>query len=126
MAVEANPQEAITAEVKRRNFVRAVMLAQQYHYPQDEVRHLQELALKQIAAEYRNALALRRLASEWGFSRAELEAVLREVVAEHRARPGRSDLERRYDATTGKYLTLPEWVERVLNMKDGHRALMKL
>jgi len=97
--------------------VRAVMLAKQYQYPQEEIHHLQELAVKQMACEYRNAIALRNLAQEWRLSKAELEGLLMETVAEHESRADRSRSDLCYDAVTGKYLTLRQWAEQFLRRK---------
>ena len=116
-SLEAGPKEDIQVEINRRNFVRAVALAQQYQRSQDEIRHLQELALKQMACEYRNAIALRNLAQGWGFSRAELEALLMKALLEHESKADRARSDLCYDATTGKYLTLRQWVEQFLRGK---------
>jgi hypothetical protein len=116
--VEADTKGALQVEINRRNFVRAVMLAEKGQCPQEEIRHLQELALKQMACEYRNAIALRNLVQEWGFSRAELEGLLMKAVAEHESGAERRRSDQCYDATTGKYLTLRQWVEQFLNMKQ--------
>jgi hypothetical protein len=115
--VEAGLKEDIQIEIKRRNFVRAVMLAEKGQCPQGEIRHLQELALKQMACEYRNAIALRHLAQEWGFSRADLEGLLMEAVAEHESRADRTRSDLCYDAATRRYLSLRQWVEQFLNTK---------
>jgi hypothetical protein len=115
--VEAGLKEDIQVEISRRNFVRAVMLAEKGQCPQEEIRRLQELALKQMACEYRNAVALRNLAQEWGFSRAEMEGLLMKAVAEHESGADKKRSEQCYDAATGKYLTLRQWVEQFLNMK---------
>jgi len=115
--VETGREEDIQVEINRRNFVRAVALAQQYQRSQNEIRHLQELALKQMASEYRNASALRNLSQDWGFSRAELEGLLMTVVAEHESKADRTRSDLCYDAKTGKYLTLRQWVEQFLRGK---------
>ncbi len=115
--IEASPEEDIRIEISRRNFVRAVMLAEKFGSPKEVIRHLQALALRQMACEYRNAAALRNLAQEWRFPRAELEGLLMEAVAEHEREAGTKRSLQCYDAKTGKYLTLRQWVEQFLNMK---------
>ena len=115
--VEAGLKEDIQVEINRRNFVRAVALAQKYQHSQDEIRHLQELAFKQMACEYRNAIAVRNLAQDWGFSRAELEGLLMKALSEHESKADRTRSDLCYDATTGKYLTLRQWVEQFLRGK---------
>ena len=97
--------------------MRAVMLVEKGQCPQEEIRHLQELALEQMACKYRNAIALHNLAQKWGFSRAELEGVLMKAVAEHESRVDRTCSDLCYDAATGKYLTLRQWVEQFLNAR---------
>ena len=115
--VAADIEGALQVEINRRNLVRAVMLAQQCQRPQEETRHLQELALKQMACDYRNAIALRQMAEEWGFSRAELGELLMKAVAERESRVDRPRSDLCYHATTGKYLSLRQWVEQFLRGK---------
>lgn len=68
----------IDFEIGRRNFVRAVMLAEQHQYPKEKVRHLQELALKQYALDYRNRQGLQKLIQWYGFSESEVRRVIDE------------------------------------------------
>ncbi|MCD6390971.1 MAG: hypothetical protein J7L92_03105 [Dehalococcoidia bacterium] len=115
--VDSGLGEDIQIEISRRNFVRAVMLAPKSQCPQDKIRHLQKLALKQAACEHRNAIALRSLAKEWRCSRAELEGLLMKAVAKHEGNTNRTRSDPCYDATTGKYLSLGQWVEQFLSIK---------
>ncbi len=114
-------KESLEDEVGRRNYVRAVMLAQRLGYPDSEIRHLQELALKRMACDYRNGFALRRLAREWGFSAADLENLLRAALDEYEENADKKRLRQCYDVRTGRYLTLRQWVERFLSEKDKRR-----
>jgi len=75
-------EEEIRFEIGRRNFVRAAMLAQQHQHPHDEVRHLQELALKKYAFEYGNYIGLRILMQEYELSEADLERILGKSLKE--------------------------------------------
>ena len=75
-------EEDIRFEIGRQNFVRAAMLAQQHQRPHDEVRHLQELALKKYAFEYRNHPGLRKLMQEYELSEADLERILGKSLKE--------------------------------------------
>jgi len=111
-------EESVQKEIAQKNFVRAVMLAQKLGYPNSEIRHLQELALKQMACEYRNGIAVRNLAREWGFSRTDLENLLRTSLEEYERISDKKRLDQCYDATTGKYLTLRQWIEHFLRAKD--------
>ena len=107
--------ESVHIETIRRNFIRAAIIAQQLQYPNNEIRHLQELALKQMACEYRNAVATHRLVKEWGLSRTEVERLFQEALKEHENRPNKIRSDTCYDVATGKYLTLQEWIERFLS-----------
>ena len=111
-------EETVQKETTRKNFVRAVMLAQKLGCPNSDIRHLQKLALRQMACEYRNANAARKLAKEWGFSRGELEDLLTVALGEYERISDKKHLEQCYDATTGKYLTLRQWIEQFLSAKE--------
>jgi hypothetical protein len=63
--------------------LRVAVLVQRFQCPQAEVCHLEELALGQIACEYRN------VAEEWRFSTAELEGFLMKALEEHGCRTGK-------------------------------------
>ncbi len=117
MVAAACLAEALEGEIARQNLVRAVILAEQLNRPQDEVRRLQELALVQMACQYRNALATYRLAGDWGFSSEELRSLLMKAVAEHERRCGQIHCDKCYDPATGNYLTLRQWLERFLRMR---------
>ena len=108
-------EDTIQKEITQKNFVRAVMLAQKLDYPKSEIRYLQELALKQMAFEYRNSIAVRNLAREWGFSHVDLENLLRVTLEEYEKNSDKKGLGQCYDAATCKYLTLRQWIEHFLN-----------
>jgi hypothetical protein len=117
--VETLPvEESLKKWITQKNFVLAAVLAQKLGRPNSEIRHLQELALKQMACEYRNGIAVRNLAREWGFSRTDLENLLGAALEERERIPDKRRLEQCYDAASGKYLTLRQWVEQFLNAKD--------
>jgi hypothetical protein len=115
-AETARLEDTIQKEITQKNFVRAVMLAQKLDYPKSEIRYLQELALKQMACEYRNSIAVRNLAREWGFSRVDLENLLRAALDEYEKNADKKRREQCYDATSGKYLTLRQWIEQLLRV----------
>jgi len=117
---EARQLEASLRDgIERKNYVRAVRLAQKLGYPDSEVRQLQELALKQMAGDYRNGLALRHLAREWGFSRADVANLLMAALDEYERLSDKKRLQPAYDVKSGQYLTLRQWVERLLRAKDS-------
>ena len=117
-AETARLEDTIQKEITQKNFVRAVMLAQKLDYPKSEIRYLQELALKQMACEYRNGIAVRNLAREWGFSHVDLENLLRAALEEYEKNSEKKRLVQCYDASSGKYLTLRQWIEQFLKAKD--------
>lgn len=75
-------EQDIQFEIERQNFVRAAMLAQRSQYPQDEIRRLQELALKKYVFEYRNYPGFWKLVQEYEFSEADLDRILGKDVKE--------------------------------------------
>jgi hypothetical protein len=111
-------EESLKKEITQKNFVLAAMLAQKLGCQNSEIRYLQELALKQMACEYRNGIAVRNLAREWGFSKAELESLLRVALSEQDEISDKRRLGHCYDVTSGKYLTLQQWVEQFLSTKN--------
>jgi len=117
MADTTQLEESLRREVDRKNHVSAVTLARKLEYPESEIRHLQELALKQMACEYRNGFAVRSLAREWGFSKVELENLLMTALEEYERTSDKKRLEQCYDVKTGKYLTLRQWIERFVTDK---------
>ena len=112
-------EESLQKVLDRKNYVLAVMLAQKLGYSDSEIRQMQELALKQMACDYRNSLAVRKLAGEWGFSRADLETLLMTALDERERISDKKRHEQCYDVKTGKYLTLRQWVEQFLRAKDN-------
>jgi len=119
MAEATHLEESLREGIDRKNYVRAVMLAQKLGYPESEIRHLQELALKQMACEYRNAIGTRNLAREWGFSKADLENLLMAALDEYEKISDKKRLGQCYDVKTGKYLTLRQWMEQFLSAKNN-------
>ena len=112
-------EESLQNVLKRKNYVLAVMLAQKLGYPESEIRHLQELALKQMACDYRNGFAVRNLAGEWGFSKADLENLLMTALDEYEKISDKKRLGQCYDVKTGKYLTLRKWIEQLVSAMKG-------
>ena len=119
MAEATHVEESVQRALDRKNYVLAVMLAQKLGYPESEIRQIQELALKQMACDYRNSFAVRKLAGEWGFSKADLENLLMTALDEYEKISDKKRLGQRYDVKTGKYLTLRQWVEQFLSAKGN-------
>ena len=119
MAEVMHLEESLRRGIDRKNYVRAVVLAQKLGYPDSEIRHLQELALKQMACDYRNGFAVRKLAGEWKFSRADLETLLVAALDEYERVSDKKRMEQCYDVKTGKYLTLRQWIEQLVSTMKG-------
>jgi hypothetical protein len=103
----------IEFELGRRNYVRAVMLAQKNHYPQEKIRHFQELALRQYAADYRNLPGFRVLVKEWEIPQNEVKRILEQLLEETRTfATGEHSLQ--YDGHTMQNLTLSQWIQNAL------------
>jgi hypothetical protein len=108
-------EEILQKKITEKNYLAAIRLAQTMNLPQEKIRNWQELALKQMALEYRNAVAVRNLAQEWGYSKVDLAGILEAGLQEYERMSEKKCLEEAYDITTGKYLTLRQWVSQLLN-----------
>jgi len=105
-------QSEIDIEIGRRNFVRAVMLAQQQRLPEEDVRRLQELALEQYACEYRNAQGLQKLIEWYRLSKSEARRVIYEGLSEWK---GYSGLQ--YDVGTMSHMTLQQFIDNFVSSR---------
>jgi hypothetical protein len=119
MAEATYVEESIQKVLDRKNYVLAAMLVQKLGYPESEIRQMQELALKQMACDYRNAVAVQKLAREWGFSKADLETLLVAALDEYERVSDKKRMEQCYDVKTGKYLTLRQWIEQLVSAIKG-------
>ena len=52
-----DPEGELEAAIASKNYLRAAMLGERFRRPWEEIRRLQELALGQMACDYRNAVA---------------------------------------------------------------------
>jgi len=119
MAEATHVEESLQKVLDRKNYVLAVMLAQKLGYSESEIRQMQELALKQMACDYRNSFGVRKLAGEWGFPKADLENLLMTALDEYERVSDKKRMEQCYDVKTGKYLTLRQWIEQLVNAMKG-------
>jgi hypothetical protein len=103
----------IEFELRRCNYVRAVLLAQQEHYPQEKIHHLKELALRQYAADYRNLPGFQRLVKEWEIPQNEIKKILDQLLEETRTYAN-SEASLQFDVHTMQHLTLSQWIQNVL------------
>jgi hypothetical protein len=111
-------EEILQKKIEDKNYLSAIKLAQTLKLPQEKIRNLQDLALKQMAFEYRNAVAVRNLAREWEISKTELESLIKAGLEEKEGISEKKCLEQAYDIVTGKYLTLRQWVDQFLNSRS--------
>jgi len=118
---KAHLEAILQKKVEEKSYLSAIKLAQTIKLPQEKIRNLQELALKQMAFEYRNAIAVRNLAREWEISKAELESLLKAGLEEYEGISEKKRLEQAYDIATGKYLTQRQWVDQFLNAKSKEK-----
>ena len=103
----------IESELGRRNYVRAVMLARQNNYPQEKIRHFQELALRQYASDYRNLPGFRVLVKEWEIPQNEVKKILEQLLEETRTYATSED-SLQHDGHTMPNLTLSQWIQNAL------------
>jgi len=112
---QARLEEILQKKIASKNYLSAIMLARTLRLPGERIRELQEKALKQMAFEYRNAIAVRNLAQEWGFSRTDLADILKNGLKEYEDISEKKRLEQAYDISSCRYLTARQWVEQLLS-----------
>jgi len=118
MTNETTLQEELKAQIEGKRFVRAAALAKSAPMPLSEVKDLQEKALWQMAAVFRNAGGARVLCEQYGFSKKEAEDLLRRWAEEQQSKGDKKTLEPTYDHATGKYLSFEEWLNQFLKHWD--------
>jgi hypothetical protein len=70
---EKADHDALKAEAERKNFVRAVLLAEHICLREEEIKDLRRKALGQMPAIYRNAHGTKGLARQYGYSREDVK-----------------------------------------------------
>lgn len=115
---DISPQEQVKAEKDRGHFPRAAYLAMQFGFPEEQVRELQQAALWQISAVYRNTPGTKRLAQQYGLSKDQLKRALEELLKRRKSDGESKSLEPCYDHATERYLTFQEWLEHLLKVWD--------
>jgi len=94
--------------IRERNFARAVMIAESKGESKQEIKTLQQKAIKEFILENRNPQGAKSLAEEYHFSKEDIEQLIKEILEEAKGK-GISD-KRQYDIKTKRYLTLEEWI----------------
>ena len=99
--------------LKNQNYTRAAWIAQVQNRPKEEIRALQEKALKQYIVEYRNAQAVQTLIEEYHFSNAELQHLVQSILQQMRNEQaaGKNVAKSQFDIETMRFLKLDEWIE---------------
>lgn len=96
----------------KRNFVRAIRLAQELDLPEERIRDLQRAAFRQFVMEYQNFEGARQLIAAYDITAAELK----ELAAEAEQKPelqSRSTLSWQFGQTA--YLSIAEQIRRFCN-----------
>ena len=115
---EKTGHDELKAEIERKNFLRASILAEQMDLPEEEARDLRCKALGQMSVIYRNAHGTKKLALQYGFSKEEVKQILEQFANEMKNKGNNKSLEPCYDYTTGKYLSFKEWRDHYLKIWD--------
>ncbi len=106
--------QELETSLKKGNYSRAAYLAGSLGLDKGTVKAYQQKALWQMAAVYRNIPGTKRLAEEFGFTREELEQILRQRFEQAQGTEEARELEPCYDQESGDYLTFEQWLERLL------------
>ena len=99
----------VQLEIEANNLVRAVLLTQRYRCDENNIRNIQESAVKQYAFDYRNAQGLNRLIKEWELSKDDVIKILKEGLSEFTGYTGLQ-----YDINTLSHITLTHFIEYFL------------
>ncbi len=105
--------EEIKAEIERKHYARAALLAASLGLPVEELKDLRAKALWQMSAVSRNAPGTRSLADQYGLTRDQVVELLRRRAKEEKEQGAYKALEPCYDHITGKYLSFEEWLEQL-------------
>lgn len=111
---ENTDHDSLESEIKRRNFVRAVLVAERTALSEEEIRGIRFKALGQMSAIYRNVYGTRYLAQQYGYSMEEVKQLLEQFAHELKIEGNMKPLEPCYDYNTGKYLSFNEWMDHYI------------
>lgn len=102
--------DSIKNALENKNCLQAVASGRNQGVSPDDIRSWQCQALWELAAVYRNDIAVKILAADYGFSKEELHALL-EKQAEETAE-GKA-LKPRYDYVTNRHLDFHQWLDQL-------------
>ena len=108
----------LKAELERKHFARAALVAASLGVEEEELRELQLEAIWQMSAEFRNAPGTKSLSEKYGFSKKEVDEFLRTRAEQKRKAGEHKVLEPCYDQGTGRYLDFDEWEQRLIRNWD--------
>jgi len=97
--------------IERGNFRRAALLGASLGLSQEEIKDLQQKAVWQMAAQNRNAAGTKKLAQEYGLTKAELRAFLQSGAQKMRSGGDDRVLRDCYDYSAGKHLSFEAWLD---------------
>jgi ABC-type Fe2+-enterobactin transport system substrate-binding protein len=107
-------REEFESEVNKKNFVRALYLAKELDFPEEQIKQIAYKALWQVAGIGRNPYATKKLALELGYSKDQLKQILMEQAGKEKEQGDKKIVGPCYDYRSGKYLTFEEWLTRFL------------
>ncbi len=107
-------REEYEAEIKRKNFVRALYLAKELKFSDKEIKEIAQKALWQVGGEGRNFYATKELAEELGYTKEQLKEILVKMMEKEEKSGNKKILGACYDYSSGKYLSFDKWLERLL------------
>jgi hypothetical protein len=108
---ETQIKEDLSELVQKKAYRRAANLASMLGKPQDEIIRLQEKALWQMSAVYRNGSGTKRIAMDYGLSRQKVKELLMRMADESGKGNEARELEPSYDHGTATYISFKEWLE---------------
>lgn len=115
---EKTGHDELEAEIERKHFARASLVAEQMGLPEDEVKDLRYKALGHMSVIYRNAHGTKKLALQYGFSKDEAKQILEQFADEMKNGGNNKPLEPCYDYSTGKYFSFEEWKDHFFKKWD--------
>ena len=113
-AEEHSKNAELKTEIERKNFTRAVHLAESLNLDDEEVDNLRYKALCQMAETYRNTHGTKSLAQKYGYSKQEVKQILEDHASRVSEDGSGKPLKIRYDSSSGKYLTFEDWIIRFI------------
>ena len=106
--------EELKTELVRKNFTRAAHLGSSLKLGNSELQRIQQQAMGQMAAIYRNAKGVKALARKFGYSKKEVREIVEKYTDQMIEQGDTKPLKARYDYASGKYLTFERWLNQFI------------